>query len=213
MKYRSSPLHASSHLICLGDVCDGWPEVSNCFDELLKIRNLTYLLGNHDLLTLNWISSNEISDVWLANGGESTMNCYAQGVPISHRQLLEEAHSHHILNNKLFVHAGFLPEEPIKNQDSRILLWDRSLFLRAIDNYINQSDQKLTSFDEVYIGHSPLSNYGIFHPIQSGDVWMMDTGAGWSGVLAILNIVTKEYFVSDSLPELYPGIPGRRRSK
>jgi serine/threonine protein phosphatase 1 len=39
----------------------------------------------------------------------------------------------------------------------------------------------------------------------------MDTGAGWSGVLTIMNIETKEFFTSDPVPVLYPGIEGRKR--
>jgi serine/threonine protein phosphatase 1 len=39
---------------------------------------------------------------------------------------------------------------------------------------------------------------------------MMDTGAGWSGTLSMMNIETKEVFCSDPLPQLYPGIKGRK---
>jgi serine/threonine protein phosphatase 1 len=29
--------YSNDHLICLGDVCDGWPETRESIDELLKI--------------------------------------------------------------------------------------------------------------------------------------------------------------------------------
>ena len=41
-------------LICLGDVCDGWPEVNKSIDELLKIDNMVYIVGNHDERALKW---------------------------------------------------------------------------------------------------------------------------------------------------------------
>jgi len=42
----------------------------------------------------------------------------------------------------------------------------------------------------------------------------MDTGAGWSGVLSMMNIDTKEIFTSDHVDTLYPGITGRiKRNK
>jgi serine/threonine protein phosphatase 1 len=41
----------------------------------------------------------------------------------------------------------------------------------------------------------------------------MDTGAGWSGFLSMMNIETKEMFISDPVPQLYPGIEGRTRRK
>ncbi|MDH5598326.1 MAG: hypothetical protein OEY34_04330, partial [Cyclobacteriaceae bacterium] len=50
---------------------------------------------------------------------------------------------------------------------------------------------------------------GYLHPLQSGNVWMMDTGAGWDGVLTIMNIRDKTYKTSDPVPSLYPGIEGR----
>ena len=66
----------SDHLICLGDVADGWPETKACIDELLKVKNLTYLLGNHDLYTLEWMESVAIDDVWFVQGGEATIASY-----------------------------------------------------------------------------------------------------------------------------------------
>ena len=53
----------------------------------------------------------------------------------------------------------------------------------------------------MYIGHTPIPEP---HPVQYCEVWMMDTGAGWSGRLSMMNIDTLEYFVSDPVPELYP---------
>ena len=49
----------TDRLICLGDVCDGWPDTKMCIDELLKIQNLTYVLGNHDMCALQWMRSGE----------------------------------------------------------------------------------------------------------------------------------------------------------
>jgi len=37
----------------------------------------------------------------------------------------------------------------------------------------------------------------------------MDTGAGWEGVLSMMNIDTKELFQSDLVADLYPGVRGR----
>jgi serine/threonine protein phosphatase 1 len=40
----------------------------------------------------------------------------------------------------------------------------------------------------------------------------MDTGAGWSGVLSLMDVENKEVFTSDPVPSLYPGIAGRKRN-
>jgi len=89
-----------------------------------------------------------------------------------------------------------------------VFLWDRSLARTALDLHSKNISGKLTEFDEVYIGHTPVSSG---HPIQGGEVWLMDTGAGWSGVLSMMNVDTKEVFLSDPVPSLYPGIKGRTK--
>ena len=35
-------------LISLGDIADGWTETAECFEELLTIKNLVVVRGNHD---------------------------------------------------------------------------------------------------------------------------------------------------------------------
>ena len=44
----SSFKYNKDELIVLGDVCDGWAYVNECIDELLKIKNLKFIMGNHD---------------------------------------------------------------------------------------------------------------------------------------------------------------------
>ena len=65
--------YKSDTLICLGDVCDGWPEVSQSIRELLKIKHLVYILGNHDHWTLKWFTTGETPDVWIMQGGDATI--------------------------------------------------------------------------------------------------------------------------------------------
>ena len=44
-------------LICLGDVADGWPETSQAIEELLRIENLIYVMGNHDFWAVDWMET------------------------------------------------------------------------------------------------------------------------------------------------------------
>jgi len=57
-------------------VCDGWPETRQAIDELLKIKNLTYILGNHDFWTLEWMREGVAEEIWLSQGGDATVNSY-----------------------------------------------------------------------------------------------------------------------------------------
>ena len=203
---RSGFDHDSDHLIFLGDVCDGWPETREAIDELMRIKHLTCLVGNHDIMALPWMKRGEMLSSWLNQDGVATMRSYATGVPESHIRFLEEALPYYILDNRCFVHAGFDPDRPISVQDIEVLSWDRNLARRALEAYRTGAIGNLTTYREVYMGHTPIP-FG--RPIMGGGVWMMDTGAGWSGVLSMMNVETKEVFVSDEVVGLYPGVEGR----
>lgn len=199
---------ANDQLICLGDVADGWPDTKNSIDELLRIKNLTYVLGNHDWWTLQWMHTETPDDIWYQQGGKATIDSYSKGVPESHIALLSNALDYYLLGNRLFVHAGIHPHIALEKQNQNIFLWDRTLATLALEQYSHATKKKLTSFDEVYVGHTPIASP---RPIKSSGVWLMDTGAGWSGVLSMMNVDTKEMFISDPVPDLYPGIEGRKR--
>lgn len=205
---RSKFNYKADVLIFLGDVADGWPETKACVDQLLQIRNLVYVLGNHDFWTLEWMEFGDADEVWLSQGGLATVNSYHSGVPKRHVDFFKNAASYHIDNDKLFVHAGIDPDIPIHLQGNTTFLWDRTLAYRALENYTKNIQEKITDYNEVYIGHTPITE---LKPIKSGEVWLMDTGAGWSGVLSMMDIESKEVFTSDLVPTLYPGVEGRKR--
>lgn len=205
---RSHFDYENDHLICLGDVTDGWPETKACIDELMRIKNLTYILGNHDWWTREWMLRGKIEQVWWVQGGKATIDSYRDGIPPAHIKFLSDALLYYVYENKLFVHAGIDPWKPLEQQDQDIFLWDRSLASLALRQYESPANRKVSSFDEIYIGHTPIP-YPT--PIFSIGVWLMDTGAGWDGALSMMDTETKEMFISDPVPTLYPGIEGRRR--
>ena len=110
--------------------------------------------------------------------------------------------------NRLFVHAGFDPALSLEHQGLEAFLWDRELARAALRAYGDNGETVLTNFEEVYIGHTPIASPV---PVRGGGVWLMDTGAGWSGVLSIMDIDSKAVFTSDPVPQLYPGVKGRKK--
>jgi serine/threonine protein phosphatase 1 len=198
----------NDHLICLGDVCDGWPETREAIDELQSIQHLTYILGNHDFWTLAWMREGSPNPDWLKQGGQATIDSYNGKSEPDHVRFLSEAHLYHVQDNRLFVHAGIDPVQPLTAQGPDIFLWDRTLAREALVQYFGGNYTPMTSFDEVYVGHTPTP-FG--HPVLGGGIWLMDTGAGWSGVLSMMNVDTKEVFASDPVPGLYPGVAARQR--
>lgn len=208
---RSSFDYENDTLIFLGDIADGWPETKQAVDELLKIRNLKYIFGNHDFWTLEWMETGHADDIWIDQGGKATIKSYSkETIPASHKNLLSASLPYFISNEKLFVHAGIDPMMPLENQTLSTFLWDRNLVRMAMDFEQKGIKRDFTTFSEIYVGHTPISGG---RPYKACNVWMMDTGAGWTGVLSIMDLETQEYFTSDPVPSLYPGVEGRKRPR
>ncbi|NOY37105.1 MAG: serine/threonine protein phosphatase [Chlorobi bacterium] len=197
-------------LICLGDICDGWPDVQAAFNILLSLKHLVYLLGNHDFWALQWMKTGASPPLWLPQGGKATIKSYHDvPVPEAHIELLASAFPYFIEGNNCFVHGGFDPSKPLSEHTLEELLWDRTLVSRAM-NLIDQDNiSALTPFSEVFIGHTPTLNYGFDRPIHIFELWMMDTGAGWQGRLSMIDIATFDIYQSDPVPTLYPKERGR----
>jgi len=206
---RSRFDYENDNLICLGDVADGWPDTRLCIEELLKVKHLTYVMGNHDWWALKWMEDGFSDSAWLLQGGEETIRSYNGIVIQDHKEFLRNALPYFIKDNRLFIHAGFDPSISLEDQSIEIFFFDRNLAKSAIDAHLSRNETKLTEYDEVYIGHTPVSRLGSLKPVKSCEIWLMDTGAGWDGVLSMMDIQTKELFSSDSVPSLYPDAPGR----
>ena len=76
---RSNFNYEEDTLIQLGDVADGWYEVYECVEELLKIKNLIAIKGNHDELFAEFLTKGIHPTKW-AMGGDGTLKSYANYV-------------------------------------------------------------------------------------------------------------------------------------
>ncbi len=133
------------------------PETKEAIDELLKIPNLTYITGNHDVWALQWMETREAAETWLDQGGRATCDSYKDKIPASHVTFLKEARDFVVENNTLFVHAGILPGLKAEECSHEILFWDRTLVRMAMDLTKKGTPRQLTPYDEVFVGHTPIS--------------------------------------------------------
>jgi len=206
--------YKKDELICLGDVADGWPQVPECFEELLKINNLVYIMGNHDAWFLDFCKNGSTPRIWTSQGGRATIDAYERVENIEllrkHQTLLEKAPYYHITeDNKCFVHGGFNWTYSIEKQSGYNLTWDRELFYVACG--WKEAENLVQQYDEVFIGHTTTSRHDRqLRPVHASNVWNLDQGAGWEGKLTLMNIDTKEYFQSDLVYTLYPNEKRRR---
>ena len=207
-------------LISLGDIADGWPEVPECVDELLTIKNLIPIRGNHDVWCWNWFDYGHTPELWKTQGGQATIDAYLRTgglVDEKHKKFWGNQIDYYIDDeNRLFVHGGFYDNlEVSKHSKLNIpraneLHWDRSLWNKALSGNSSQNKPKiLRDYKEIYIGHTTTSNWGSDVPMNACNVWNLDTGAGWENKLTIMDIDTKEYWQSDKVSELYPDVKGR----
>ena len=64
-------------------------------------------------------------------------------------------------------------------------------------------------FDEIFIGHTPVTRIGESLPVNKASIWNIDTGAAFKGSISALDINTKEVWQSDPVYTLYPNEDGR----
>ena len=96
-----------------------------------------------------------------------------------------------------------------------LFYWDRTLWetALALDPSLSKEaisyPNRLNIYKEIYIGHTPVTKINQTVPVNKACVWNVDTGAAFKGKLTIMDIATKEFWQSYSLPELYPNEKGR----
>jgi serine/threonine protein phosphatase 1 len=215
---RSGFNKEKDELIVLGDTADGWHEVKQCFDELLTCKHLIYVIGNHDKWFLEWAMTDAQPWVWVSQGGNQTMRSYGNDyrtVPPSHVELLKNANLMYLdEENRLFVHGGINLDRPFDQQKADFVMWDRDLLQRAYKRQrrspIDPSLKVTEDYKEIFVGHTTTQLYhNATIPLQFCNLWDLDTGAGWSGKLTMMNVDTKQYWQSDHCYELYPDEKGR----
>ncbi|HXB29036.1 MAG TPA: metallophosphoesterase [Puia sp.] len=227
----------NDRLIQLGDVVDGFSDVYDCVETLLRVKHLVALKGNHDDWFLEFIRTGYHPTGWNYSGKETALSYLkltgrerfikrgrdgyktaldAKDIPRSHREFFKSQLLYHIDDeNNCYVHAGFNRFLSFTMQKPETFYWDRELWLAALD-YQTMKDQNpaigpfinFCECNEIYIGHTPTVNWGTDKPMHAVNIFNMDTGARQGGRLTIMDIRTKEYWQSDVVEELYGVMAG-----
>lgn len=229
---RASFDYENDLLIQLGDIADGCDGVYECVDELLKLKNLIAIKGNHDHWFHEYIQTGYHPDQW-RQGGAATAVSYlrrigkedlimrsGQGyktalnpadIPESHQLFFAQQHLYYIDDcNNCFVHGGFDRHHSFKGQPAQEYYWNRELWLDAFSFSSTERNPKgrsifkmVTGFQEIFIGHTGTVNWKTNQPMHAENIWNLDTGGGPEGRLTIMDIRTKQFWQSDPANELY----------
>lgn len=197
---RSSFNNNIDTLISLGDVVDGHCDSFEVVKELLKIKNLIAIKGNHDDWFNTWLETGINPTNW-GQGQKATgisylnhsrpdeawytlnssyqdfeLNIKCSDVPKKHQEFFDKQLSYYLDDdNNLFVHGGFNRHYPLEEQGD-ILWWDRALWSQAL-SYGNMTDFDLP-------GHAPgwkpkfkmIGDYKeVFIGHTSTQFWKKDT--------------------------------------
>ena len=230
---RSGFNYDEDTLIQLGDICDGWSEVYKATEELLGIKNLIAIRGNHDQWFREWLQGMDHGSQW-EQGADATYASYLryisklknlerEDIPSSHKNFYLNTQVNYYIDkeNRLFVHGGFNRHMDFFAQPGYIYFWDRDLWSSALSfasmvkdddtdryKFRNQND-----FKEIFIGHTATTSWGKDTPMKAANVWNLDTGSGYKGKLTIMDVDTKEFWQSDEVSAMYPEERGRSRKK
>lgn len=214
-------------LVFLGDYVDGWSESAEVIAFLMELQwqnRCIFVRGNHDQWCQDWLRTRmKVSD-WELHGGRLTIQSYEKyddDTRWKHFEFFERMVDYHIDDqNRLFIHAGLSSMHGVEKEHHQSnYSWDRTLWEMAyslrdleLDENAPNYPKRFKHYKEIYIGHTPTTNYNIDTPIFAHKLINVDTGAAFKGKLTLLNADTKEFWQSDSLPSLYPNEKGRNKS-
>ncbi len=216
-------LRPEDELIFLGDYVDGWSDSAKTVSyliELSKQNSCVFIRGNHDDLAHRWLEDGEMNQKWLDHGGQSSIDGYRNFSTEEKKEHIDFYRQmfnyHRDQSGRLFVHAGFTNMHgPDYEYHETGFYWDRTLWemVLSLDENLSKNDdfypKRLQHFNEIYIGHTPVTRIGKTKPFNKANVWNVDTGAAFKGPISAIDVDNKEIYQSDPVYTYYPKEKGR----
>jgi serine/threonine protein phosphatase 1 len=153
-------------VVVLGDVIDRGPGTRQVVDRLIELQErcrLIFLLGNHEEMFLDSVTTDEIREPWMGFGGLETLISYGEHaedtgeLPADHITFLRSGLDYFETDSTVFVHASLEPDRPLSEQTSEWLRWAK----------LTKQEIPLPSGQRVICGHTAQ---------KDGQVWV---GNGW----------------------------------
>ncbi|MBM9537241.1 metallophosphoesterase [Desulfobulbus alkaliphilus] len=193
-------LHRADSLVFLGDYVDRGPHSKEVVATLISLQRthprVIYIMGNHDLLFLQYLSGQE-SALFLRVGGRQTLASYgldpagdrdqiARLVPPEHLAFLKSLPLYWEDSHAIYVHAGLQPGRHLAQQTSQWCLWAGEEFYQSTYDFGKP----------VVFGHTTFKK-----PLLTINRIGIDTGAVYGGRLTALLLPDREVVSVPGNPE------------
>jgi serine/threonine protein phosphatase 1 len=184
----------------VGDITDrGWG-VFEAMNELLAIKNLILIAGNHDLAFIDYLKSNRNILGSAANGTHMTISKWKELTETEKKfykaEIFDKMIPYYITEDNIMItHGGFPLDEKLEEIEPINFAWDRELVNKVVNN--KKIPPILYDFKKIIVGHTPTIYWDTTKPIIIDNFINIDTGSGKGGPLTIMNLDTEEYWQSD----------------
>jgi serine/threonine protein phosphatase 1 len=179
-------------LVFIGDYIDRGPRSKEVVDYMIDLKkrqtHMVCLLGNHEMMFMDYLIYGKEKKSFLINGGRETLKSYKMKeadaesiIPEEHLVFFNSLKPYYETKNYIFVHAGLREGIPLSEQKLEDLIWIRREFIDSTHNF-----GKLVIF-----GHTPVSR-PLISPTKIG----IDTGAGYGARLTALELPAMRFFTT-----------------
>lgn len=186
-------------LVLLGDYVDRGPDSRNVIEQLIAMEQscqVVALRGNHEVMLLESLSSQQTRRDWLLCGGDATVASYGQlltDVPASHVAFLKKCVPYHETETHIFVHANYDPSLSMDRQNDNLLYWIHVSMFAPTPHL---------SGKVVIAGHTPQPGGRV---LNLGHMIVIDTycyGGGW---LTALDVHSRSIWQANEKQEVQCG--------
>ncbi|XOF32691.1 MAG: metallophosphoesterase family protein [Candidatus Electrothrix sp. YB6] len=186
----------ADRFVFLGDYIDRGSDSKQVVEHILdfkkKKQDVVTLLGNHEIMLVNYLKGYD-DGTFLRAGGKETLFSYgikAETKPEEARQLFPEDHLNFLNElpllwedeHGIYVHAGIEPGVNLRRQVSSYCLWTRDEFIRTPYKFPKP----------VIFGHTVFRE-----PLVEKNKIGIDTGAVYGGKLTALLLPEKRFISVD----------------
>ena len=204
-------------IVTLGDYIDRGPNSRDVVEQLMELSNtceLVTLMGNHEVMLLMALNGPAERNLWLSVGGQETLESYrthaelanvstesavdatdpadwADVIPSRHLEFFEACALAYETETHIFVHANYLADQPIAEQNEEVLLWHHLIPKQIPGPHI--------SGKTVIVGHTPQHDGEV---LNLRHLVCIDTYCFGDGWLTALEVNSGEIWQADQFGNL-----------